>query len=551
MTCTFRFATANGQCSNSCRFAHPPDGCFPTRNREATHDSAYSIPGEAAARVGSASLRLEPGRQRLLKRVSDAVHSDSSLRNPLRLTSFTPRTRIPHRQSPRKTWSGRAYEQFPSPNRLAHATKRPPSPGGLEQNRRPPRSAIASLTGSVKTEQFVCLQQLEATPLNTATVLLIATDEPLISTVREVVDSIPNLRLDVRPLSDDVESDLPGDKVSLVLYHVTDNRQADRVSTCLRGVRATGRSLPALILSDAHVPGRAVAFLRLGAAEELSRPMDLNSLAYHVDALTVRARYAAGVAATAASRVATLGDGEAFLYSPEAEMGQVVEQVKRVAPQDTTILLTGETGTGKTSLARVIHQLSHRHGQPFLAVNCGALSANLLDSEMFGHVRGAFTGADRDRTGKFQQVGRGTLLLDEIDALPLALQAKLLRVVEERVFEPIGSNRSQRLDARLIVASNRQLEEEVTAGRFRSDLYYRFSVVGFHLQPLRERRHMIRPLAEQFIRTFAGAERPASPVDLPGGRAGAGGARLARQRPRGAERHRAGGRSLCGKGDRP
>src|SRR5262245_17296650 len=119
-----------------------------------------------------------------------------------------------------------------------------------------------------------------------------------------------------------------------------------------------------------------------------------------------------------------------------------------------------------------------------------------MESEMFGHVRGAFTGADRDRAGKFAAVGEGTLLLDEVDSLPLALQAKLLRVVEERTFEPVGSNRSQAVRARLIVASNRDLEHEAAAGRFRPDLYYCLNVVGFRLPPLRERRDLIRPLVE-------------------------------------------------------
>jgi DNA-binding NtrC family response regulator len=180
-----------------------------------------------------------------------------------------------------------------------------------------------------------------------------------------------------------------------------------------------------------------------------------------------------------------------------------MEQVRRVAPQDTTVLLGGETGTGKTSLARVMHELSPRRARPFLVVNCGSLSANLIESELLGHVKGAFTGADRDRTGKCAEVGGGTLLLDEIDALTPPLQAKLLRVVEERLFEPLGSNRTARLEARLIVASNRDLEEEVAAGHFRSDLYYRLNVVAFHLPPLRERRHIIRPLAEQLVRDFA------------------------------------------------
>src|SRR5262249_3613003 len=151
------------------------------------------------------------------------------------------------------------------------------------------------------------------------------------------------------------------------------------------------------------------------------------------------------------------------------------------------ILLGGETGTGKTRLAGLIHRLSPRRDRPFLTINCGALSATLIESEMFGHVKGAFTGADANRVGKFTAAGRGTLFLDEIDALPPSLQAKLLRAVEERVFEPVGSNKTESLHARLIVASNRPLEQELTAGRFRADLFYRLNVVAFTLPPLRER----------------------------------------------------------------
>src|SRR5207245_5767490 len=159
-------------------------------------------------------------------------------------------------------------------------------------------------------------------------------------------------------------------------------------------------------------------------------------------------------------------------------MEYVREQVRRVAPQETTLLLIGETGTGKTRLARLVHELSPRRDEPFLVVDCGALSANLIESEMFGHTRGAFTGADRDRPGKLAAAGRGTLLLDEINALPLALQSKLLRAVDDRLFEPVGSNKIQQLHARLIAISNTSLENDVRAGRFRADLYYRLNVVS-------------------------------------------------------------------------
>src|SRR5262249_24085399 len=152
-----------------------------------------------------------------------------------------------------------------------------------------------------------------------------------------------------------------------------------------------------------------------------------------------------------------------------------------VAPQQTTVLLMGETGTGKTRLARLLHDLSPRRAAPFTVVNCGALAANLIESEMFGHVKGAFTGADRDRPGKFAEAGPGTLLPDEVDALPVPLQAKLLQAVEERVFAPVGSNKTHPMRARLVAASNRVLEREVEAGRFRADLYFRLNVVAFGL----------------------------------------------------------------------
>jgi two-component system, NtrC family, response regulator HydG len=184
-------------------------------------------------------------------------------------------------------------------------------------------------------------------------------------------------------------------------------------------------------------------------------------------------------------------------------MDHLAQMVRRVAVMSSTILLSGETGTGKTRMARLIHDLSPRREEHFLVVNCGALSSSLIESEMFGHVRGAFTGADRDRVGKFAQVGHGTLFLDEIDSLPPNLQAKLLRAVEDRVFEAVGSNQSLQMHARLIVASNRDLVQEVAQGRFRDDLFYRLNVVGFTLPPLRERPEVIAGLASQFLKQIA------------------------------------------------
>jgi DNA-binding NtrC family response regulator len=182
--------------------------------------------------------------------------------------------------------------------------------------------------------------------------------------------------------------------------------------------------------------------------------------------------------------------------------GEFIDNLRRVIPQDTTLLLTGETGTGKTRLARQIHDLSPRRDEPFVIVDCGALSPHLIESEMFGHVKGAFTGADDDRPGRFLAVGRGTLVLDDINSLPPSMQGKLLRAVDDRLFEPVGSDVPQPLQARIIAVSNVPLAQEVAASRFRADLFYRLNVVVFELAPLRERTHVIARLAERFVAEF-------------------------------------------------
>jgi len=191
------------------------------------------------------------------------------------------------------------------------------------------------------------------------------------------------------------------------------------------------------------------------------------------------------------------------IVAESAAMKEAVDMVRQVAPTRATVLLLGESGTGKELMARGIHQLSPRAAHPMVSVHCAALSPTLLESELFGHEKGAFTGAHEKRIGRFEQAQGGTLFLDEIGEIDATLQVKLLRFLGERTFERVGSNKTLTADARLIAATNKNLQEEVTAGRFREDLYFRLRVVEITLPPLRQRAEDIPLLAQAFLREFS------------------------------------------------
>src|SRR5213076_750985 len=188
-------------------------------------------------------------------------------------------------------------------------------------------------------------------------------------------------------------------------------------------------------------------------------------------------------------------------------MREVYRLTRMAAPTSASVLLIGETGTGKEVIARALHKRSQRSTGPYIRVNCGALHENLLESELFGHVKGAFTGAIENKTGRFEAAHGGTIFLDEISSMSAKLQVKLLRVLQEREFERVGESRTIRVDTRVVAATNQFLEDEIVAGRFRDDLYYRLNVVPIYLPPLRERREDVPALARHFLTRYSDENR--------------------------------------------
>jgi two-component system response regulator FlrC len=269
--------------------------------------------------------------------------------------------------------------------------------------------------------------------------------------------------------------------------------------TLLRKARTDSPETEVVVLTAHGTVSGAVEAMKLGAFDYLDKPLSGPDELRLVASRAIERRRLRQDAQSAHPQ----DEGEPPIVARDRAMQAVLSQVQRVAPTDATVLLTGESGTGKEVLARALHRQSKRADGPFVAVNCAAISDTLLESEMFGHEKGAFTGAVASRRGRFELADRGTLFLDEVGELRPHLQAKLLRVLQERRFERVGGTRTVEVDVRIVAATNCDLAAEMQANRFREDLYHRLAVFPIRLPPLRERLADIIPLAETLLERIA------------------------------------------------
>jgi DNA-binding NtrC family response regulator len=244
----------------------------------------------------------------------------------------------------------------------------------------------------------------------------------------------------------------------------------------------------------------AVDAMKAGAYDYVLKPFDLEEMEMKVERAVEHRRLLARIEAYDRSDIVPKFEN---IVGESPQMKDVFRTIEKVARSNATVLVLGETGVGKELVAEALHRNSSRSDRPFVKMNCAALHESLLESELFGHERGAFTGADRQRTGRFELANEGTLFLDEIGNMTASTQAKVLRVLQEREFERLGGSRTVKVDVRLVAATNKNLEEAIQRGEFREDLYYRLNVVNVHVPPLRERKEDIVPLASHFIDRFA------------------------------------------------
>jgi two-component system response regulator HydG len=273
----------------------------------------------------------------------------------------------------------------------------------------------------------------------------------------------------------------------------------------LEEIKAFNPAIPVLIMTAYSSVDVAVEAMKLGAYDYLTKPLNFDELKITLERALEHKRLSEENRHL--KETVSSGQSLAGIIGTSPAMQEVIEMVKVVAPTEATVLITGESGTGKELIARAIHANSARKTKQLVTINCAALSETLLESELFGHEKGAFTGADKRRDGRFMQANKGTIFLDEIGEISMPMQAKLLRAVQEREIQRVGSDTVQAVDVRILAATNKDLKAEVEAGRFREDLYYRLHVMVLRLPALRERQDDVPLLANFFLERFAEKNR--------------------------------------------
>ena len=280
--------------------------------------------------------------------------------------------------------------------------------------------------------------------------------------------------------------------------------------TLFRRVRQESPGTDVILITAHAAVSDAVAALKEGAYDYVTKPFDIDEIILQMERIGSQ-RALKRELEQARAELSQRKSGSAIIgRSPP--MLRLLDRIDTIAQSDAPVLITGESGTGKELVARTLHERSTRRARPFIAVNCAAFPETLLEAELFGHERGAFTGAVKRRDGRFKAADGGTLLLDEIAEIPLPAQAKLLRVLQEGTVEPLGTNESTRVDVRIISASHRNLRERIKDGRFREDLYYRLNVLDIEIPPLRERRGDLPLLLQYFLARFTPAGKPAPSI---------------------------------------
>ncbi len=331
-----------------------------------------------------------------------------------------------------------------------------------------------------------------------ATVLVVDDDEGHLSVVKTVIKS---WGYDVEGADDGTKAIEKAKERPFGLI-VMDVRMAEMSGIeALKVIKEYNPAIPILIMTAYSSVESAVEALKAGAYDYLTKPLDFDvlklTLERALDHTSLR------VENLELKKKLRSSHDLANIIGKSQPMKELIEMVAMVAPSEATALITGESGTGKELIARSIHYNSGRKEGPLVTVNCAALTETLLESELFGHEKGAFTGADRRREGRFMQADKGTIFLDEIGEMSSVMQAKLLRVIQDREIQRVGSDFTLKVDVRILAATNRDLQEDVSAGRFREDLYYRLNVVTLRVPPLRERVEDIPLLAQHFLETYA------------------------------------------------